>query len=119
MGVVRLIGGGDGFAGSELASDPEGFEVGEGSSAGEVAEMLGPVEHLRQSGDGLDLHGGTGAATVESVVVGIDRHGQRIGCAGERMRGLEHLSGIERMSVGVVVVELDRDFVEDGGRRFA
>ena len=44
VGVVGLVGGGDGqFAGVELAGDPEGFEVGEGASAGEVAEVLRAV----------------------------------------------------------------------------
>ncbi len=33
VGVVSLVGGGYGFAGCELAGYPEGFEVGEGSSA--------------------------------------------------------------------------------------
>ena len=118
VGVVGLIGGGDGFAGSELAGDPEGFEVGEGSSAGEMAEMLGPAEHLCERGDGFDLHGGAGAAAVEGVVVGIDRHGQRVGGAGDGVRRLEHLPGVERMGVGVVVVELDCYFIEDGGGGF-
>ena len=62
--------------GCELASDPEGFEVGEGSAAGEVAEMLGPVEHLCECGYGFDLERGAGAAAVEGMVVGVDRHGE-------------------------------------------
>ncbi len=48
--VVGLCGGGDGLAGVELAGDPEGFEVGEGSSAGEVAEVLGEAEHPGECG---------------------------------------------------------------------
>ena len=103
----------------ELAGDPEGFEVGEGSSAGEVAEMLGPVEHLREGGYGFDLHGGAGAAAVERVIVGIDRHGQRVGGAGDGVGRLQHLPGVERVGVGVVVVEAGRDLLEDGGRGFA
>ena len=62
MSVVGLVGGGDCFGRTvfrvtELAGDPEGFEVGEGSSAGEVTEVLRPVEHLRERGYGFDLHG--------------------------------------------------------------
>ena len=76
MGLVR---GGDGLgfsfgSASELACDPEGFEVGEGSSTGEVAKMLGQVKHFGEGVYSFDLHGGAGAATIESVVVGIDRH---------------------------------------------
>ena len=103
----------------ELAGDPEGFEVGEGSSAGEMAEMLGPVEHLRERGDGFDLHGGTGAAAVERVVVGVDRHGERVGRARDGVRRLQHLPGVERMGVGVVVVKTSGNFVEDGAALLA
>ena len=103
----------------ELAGDPEGFEVGEGSSAAEVAEMLGPVEHLRERGYGFDLHGGAGAAAVERVVVGIDRHGQRVGGAGDGVRRLQHLAGVERVGVRIVVVEAGCDLLQDVRRRFA
>src|SRR6185312_10095664 len=103
MGVVGLIGGGDQLAGGELSGDPEGFEVGEGPSAGEMAEMFRPMEHLCEGSDSLNLHGGAGAAAVEGVVVGIDGHRQRVGGAGKGMRWFEHLSGVERMGVGIVV----------------
>ena len=115
VGVVGLIRGSDGFAGGKLAGDPEGFEVGEGSAAAEVAEMLGPVEHLCESSYGFYFERGAGPATVECVVVGVDRHGQRVGGAGDGVWRLQHLPGVERMRVGVVVVQFRRCFVEDGG----
>ena len=65
--------------------------------------ILGPAEHGGDLADGLDLHLRAGPAAVAGVVVGIDGHGQRIGGARHRMRRLEHLPGIERMEVGVVV----------------
>src|SRR6266702_3957249 len=79
-----------------------------------MAEVLGPVEHLCECGYGFDLKRGAGAATVEGVVVGVDRHGKRVGGAGDGVRRFEHLPGVERVGVGVVVVELRCYFVEDG-----
>ena len=63
------------------------------------------------------------AAAVEGMVVGIDCHGERVGGAGQRVRRLEHLPGIERMEVGVVVghsfrhLAQHRSHVVDGGCR--
>ena len=48
------------------------------------------------------------------MVIGIDRHGERVGGTGDGMRRLQHLSGVERVGVGVIVLELRRGFVEDG-----
>ena len=76
----------------------------------------GQAEHLCEGGDGFDLHGGAGAAAVESVVVGIDRHGQGIGGTRDGVRRLEHLAGVERMRVGIVVVQTSGDLLQDGGR---
>ena len=69
------------------------------------------------SRDGLNLHLRAGPAAVARVVVGIDRHGQRIGCPRHRMRRLEHLPGIERMKVGIVVAQPVRDLVQHPGHR--
>ena len=119
VGVVGLIGGGDRFLGGVLSGDPEGFEVGEGSSTGEMAEVLRQAEHLCERGYGFNLHSGTGATAVERVIVGVERHRQRVGGAGDGMRRLQHLTSVERMAVGVVVVEAGRYLVEDGRRCFA
>jgi hypothetical protein len=79
--------------------------------------MMGPTEHLREGGYGFDLHGRAGAAAVEGVVVGIDRHCERIGGAGDGVGRLQHLAGVERVGVGVVVLEADGGLLEDV-RRF-
>ncbi len=39
------------------------------------------------------------------MVVGIEPHGERVCGARDGVRRLEHLSGIERMEVGIVVGE--------------
>ena len=80
---------------------------------GQVAQKLRPAEHCGDLADGLDLHLRAGPAAVAGVVVGIDGHGQRIGCARHRMRRLEHLPGIERMKVGVVVAQPVGDFFQN------
>jgi len=77
--------------------------------------MLAPVEHYGEGVYSFDLHRGTRAATVESVIVGIDRHRQRIGSTSDGVWRLEHLPGVERVTVGVVVLKADCRFVEDGG----
>ena len=113
MGVVGLRGGEDesgaGGFGSQTRGDPEGFEIGDGSTAGEVAEMLGQAEHAGEVGDGFNFHGGAGAASVKGVVVGVDPGGEGVGGAGDGVRGLEHLAGVEGMEVGVVVGEASGD----------
>ena len=75
--------------------------------------MLGPVKHLCESGYGFDLHGRAGAAAVEGVVVGIDRHGQRVGGAGDGVRAASASGRRRGMGVGVVVVQAAR--LPDGG----
>ena len=49
--------------------------------------MLGPMEHLCERGNGFDLHSGAGAAAVQGVVVGVHRHGERVGSAGDGCGG--------------------------------
>jgi len=115
VGVVSLLGADDALAGGELAGEPEGFKVGEGSAGGEVAEEVVPAEHGGDRADGFDLHFGAGAAAVAGVVVGIEVHGQGIGSAGHGVGGLEHLSGVEGMEVGVVIGEAEGDGFEDLG----
>jgi hypothetical protein len=80
------------FAWSELASDPEGFEIREGAAAGEMAEVASvffrPMEHLCEGRNGFELHGGAGATAVESVIVRVDRHGKRVCGARDGVGGL-------------------------------
>jgi hypothetical protein len=65
-------------------------------------------------GDGFNLHGGAGTASVERVVVGVERHGERIGRASDGVGRLEHLTGVERMRVRVIVAEGLRGLKEYG-----
>ena len=68
--------------------------------------------------NGFDFHLGAGAAAVESVVVGIDPHRKRVGRARNGMGRLEHLSGVERMEIGVVLSQANRRFpkhIDHGG----
>ena len=118
VGVVGLVGGGDGFGRSVfgVASWPATQRA---SRLAKVPPLVrwprcwGQLEHLCERGYGFDLHGGAGAAAVERVVVGVDRHGQRVGGAGDGMRRLQHLAGVEGMGVGVVVVEAGGDLLEN------
>ena len=72
-----------------------------------------PAEHGGDFGDGFFFHCAGGAAAVERVIVGIDEHRERVGEARDRMRGLQHLAGVERVEIGVVVVEAVGGGVED------
>src|SRR3984885_252989 len=98
---------------AKLTGNPEGFEVGKGPSTGEVAEVTAELEHLRECGYGFDLHSGAGASAVERVIIGIDRHGQRVGGTGDRMGRLQHLAGVERGAVGIVILEPGRYLLEN------
>ena len=113
VGVVRLIGRGYSLAGPQLAGDPERLQIGEGATAGEVAEIGWPAEHPGQGGDGFEFHGGAGAAAVQRVVVGVDRHRHGIGCARNGMRRFKHLPGVERVVVGIVVLHPLGGFGQD------
>src|ERR1017187_9018624 len=72
-----------------------------------------PAEHVGDFGDGLNFHLRTGSAAIAGVIIGIDGHRQRVGRPRERMRGLEHLSGIERMEVRVVVAQTMSGFIQN------
>ena len=72
-----------------------------------------PAEHARDVRDGFLLHRGTRAAAVERVVVRVDPHRERVGEARDRMRRLQHLAGVLRVEVRVVVAHAVRDFEQD------
>ena len=76
--------------------------------------MRVPAEHRGDLGDGFLLHGGTGAAAVERVVVGVDPHRERVRGARDRVRRLQHLAGVERMEVGIVVAKTFGGFSQNG-----
>jgi hypothetical protein len=74
-----------------------------------MAKKILPAEDCRDFADSLNLHLRAGPAAIARVVVGVDRHGQRIGGPRQWMGRLEHLPGIERMKIGVVVAQASRD----------
>ena len=88
MGVVRLFRSNDTLAGSQLARDPECFQVGKGSAAGEMAQIFRPAKHAGDGANRFYFHARAGAAAVERVVVGIDRHGESVGGASQGWGGL-------------------------------
>ncbi len=53
------------------------------------------------------------APAVERVVVRVEPHGERVREPRHRVRRLEHLAGVERMEVRVVVLEPRRDLLEN------
>ena len=105
VGIVRLLGAHNPLAWRQLSGHPQRLQVGQCAAGGQVAQEFRPAEDSGDPPDGLNLHLRAGPATVARVVVGIDLHGQRIGGPRHRMRRLEHLPGIERMEVGVVVTQ--------------
>ncbi len=120
VGVVGLVGGGDGLGrGASWPATQRASRLAKVPPLERWPRCWGQLEHLCERGDGFDLHGGAGAAAVERVVVGVDRHGQRVGGAGDGVRRLQHLAGVERMGVGIVVVEALCYLLEDCGGCFA
>ncbi len=103
VGVMGLIGGDDQLVGGEPARDPERFHIRHCAAARQMAEMFAPADHGGDPRHGLALHQRAGAAAVHRVIVRVDELRQRVGEAGDRVRRLQHLSGIERMLIGVVV----------------
>ena len=101
--VVGLFGGDDLLVRMQPAGHPESFQIGDGAAAGEVSQVGVPAEHGGDLRDRFLLHGGTGAAAIERVVVGIDPRGQRIGRARYRVRRFQHLPGIERVEIREII----------------
>ena len=118
VSVVRLLRGDDALAGSQLACDPERLQVGKGSAAGEMSQKICPAKHCGNCANSFHFHARAGTAAVECVIVGIDVHGQRISGAGERVRRLEHLPGVKRMEIGIVVCHSLRHLAHDRGHGF-
>ena len=72
----------------------------------------GPAEHGGDLRDGLHLHLRAGAAAIPGMIVRVDSHGQRVSGAGNGMRRLEHLPGIQRVEIGIVVAQPERRLPE-------
>ena len=113
MGVVRLLGADNALARSQLPGHPQSLQIGQRSARSQMAEKIRPAEDRGDFADSLNLHLRAGPATVASVVVGVDRHGQRVSSPRQRMGRLEHLPGIERVKEGVVVAQPERDLFQN------
>ena len=112
MCVVRLGGRENRLAVMELAGDPERFEVRHRPTAAQVAQVRFPADHARERCDGFLLHRGTGPTAVERVVVGIDLQGHFVGEARDGVWRFEHLAGVQRIAVWIVVFQALRDFLQ-------
>jgi hypothetical protein len=55
----------------EFAGHEQGFEVGDRTAGGEVAQVRLVAEHGRQLSDDLSFHSRGGRAAVQGVVVGV------------------------------------------------
>ena len=119
MRVVRLIGRHDRETRAQLPGRPQRLEIGHRSAAAQMAQMRFPTEEACDRGNRFPLHRGARAAAVEGVIVGIDPHREGIGEPGDGVRGLQHLTGVERMKVGVVVLQATGDLQEHFLRRRA
>jgi hypothetical protein len=116
VGVMRLLGGKNPHAGARsrrLAGDPQSLKIGQRSTRCKVAKVLRPAKHAGKLADRLNFHLRTGPSAVASMVVGIDLHRQSVGGAGKRMRRLEHLPGIQRVEVGIVVAQTVGDALKN------
>ena len=103
--VVSLLGRHDLLARMYAARDPQRFEIRDCAAAAEMPEMIFPAEHGRQFADGFLLHRRAGAASVERVIIWIDPHRQRVGEPRHRMRRFQHLPGVERMKIRIVIAQ--------------
>jgi hypothetical protein len=105
MRIVSLRAGQNFLARMELTGRPERFQIRHCAAAAEMAEKIVPAKHRGDFGDGFLFHLGGCAAAVEGVIVRIDPHCQSVGQARDGMRRLEHLSGVQRMKVRIVVMQ--------------
>ena len=97
---------------AQPARHPQRFQVGQGAASGEMAEMGRPADHGGEPGHRVALHERTRPAAIEGMIVRVDQHGQGIGQPRHRVGRLEHLPGVERMEVRVVVRQPRRRFHE-------
>ena len=117
VGVMRLFGGDDALAGMQAARYPQCLEIGHRAAAREMAERRLPAEHPAEFADAFLFHRRAGAAAVEGVVVGVDPQRQGVGDPRNGMRWLEHLPGVKRVVIGIVVLHTDADLLQHIGHR--
>ena len=64
-----------------------------------------PAEHGGQLVDRFNFHPGTGAASIQRVIVGVEPGRQHVGGAGDRMGWREHLAGIKWMKIREILLQ--------------
>ena len=113
MRVVGLLGGDHGFARSQLPGRPRAprdWQTCPRWSDVRAKSFQPNIAAISRTASTSMLR--TGSATVERVVVGVEPHGHGIRGSRDGMRRLQHLPGIERMEVRVVVRHALCDLLE-------
>jgi len=101
--VVRVGGVGDPATGVQFARNVQDLEIRYRPAAGQVAQVGAEAERRRQVGDDLLLHLRRDLAAVERVVVRVDEHRGDVTRHRDRVRRLQHLPGVVRVEIRVVV----------------
>ena len=87
----------------ELPSNPQRFQVRHRSAAANVPQKIRPPEHAGNYCDGFFPHRGRGAPAIQSMIVGIDPHGQGISHTRHGVGRFQHLPCIKRMKIRIVI----------------
>ena len=104
MRVVRLLARQDFLPRMNLPRHPQGLEIRHCAAAAEMPKKILPAEHGGNFRDRLFFHRGSGAPAVQRMIVRIQPHGQRVGQPCHRVRRLQHLPGVQRMKIRIVIV---------------
>ena len=110
---VRLLARQNLLAGVQLPCNPQGFEIRHRPAAAQVSQKILPAEHGGDLRDRVLLHRGGGPPAIQCMVIGVDPHGQRVSQPRHRVRRFQHLSGVQRMKVRIVVLQPFRRRVQD------
>src|SRR5882724_4321943 len=127
MRVVRLVARENHLHWMDLPRNPQRFEIRHRSAAAQMPQKFLPSKHCGNFRNRLLLQFRRRASAIQRVIVWIDVHGQRICQPRHGMRWFQHLSCIERMKIGIVVLQFlrkrDQHFphalsASRGGRKF-
>jgi len=108
------LGGGEDLSGRlVLAGDPERFKVRDCTAGGEVAQGLIVPDHRSQGLYTFKFKGRSGSTAVKGMVVWIDETRHPMRRLGQMVRRFDHLTGIFWRGIGLVVLQLLRQGVQD------
>src|SRR5467141_899186 len=105
MRIVSLFAGENFLSRLQLSRHPQGLEIRHRSATARVAQKILPTEHAGDLCDCLFFHRRGGPPTIQRVIVRIDPHGQRIRQPGHWVRRLQHLSRVQWMKIGIVILQ--------------